>query len=92
MHTFLLKDINFAIQNDFLKHKDFILDTFQVCVNDYNKTGGSFNDKYFLKEDSNRLFKYYGFHLDITYPRYRSEILFKNILEKVSNSINSITA
>jgi hypothetical protein len=89
-HEFLVSDIYLAIENSYSNHREFILDTFQKEVNSYLSSNKSKTDLENLKDNTIRLLKYYGFNSDITYPLYSDELDFKNILENINNSINSL--
>lgn len=89
-HKFLVQDIHLAIQGDYQKHKDFILDTFQKQSDDYIHSRKTSRDTEELKTNSLNLFKYYGFNSNFNYPLYSNEPNFKKVLENVNNSINSL--
>ena len=89
-HTFLINDIHLAIQGNYQKHKEFILDTFQREVDDYLNRNKTEIDLEQLKDNTSRLLKYYGFNSDIDYPLYSDEPNFFKVLENVNNSINSL--
>lgn len=85
-HKFLIQDIHLAIQGNYQKHKEFILDTFQKQVDDYSHSRKTSRDIEELKANSSNLLKYYGFN----HPLYSNEPNFKKVLENVNSSINSL--
>ena len=89
-HDFLVDDIHLSIQEDYQKHKKFILDTFQTEVDDYLKRNKSERDLEQLKDNASRILKYYGLNSDVDYPLYSDKPNFKKVLENVNNSINSL--
>ncbi|MFY0714332.1 hypothetical protein J1D01_11680 [Seonamhaeicola sp. NFXS20] len=89
-HKFLVQDIHLAIQGDYQKHKDFILDAFQREVDDYLNRNKTEMDLEQLKDNASRLLKYYGFNSYFDYPLYSDESNFKKVLDNINNSINSL--
>jgi len=87
LHSFLIKDIHFAIQNNYENHKNFILDTLQKEVNDYNQSYKSHKEKEEFKTITKLILSYYGFNSDITYPLYSDNVNFQKILTNISNSL-----
>jgi hypothetical protein len=88
LHSFLIKDIHFAIKGNYENHKNFILDTFQKDVDDYNKGDKSPRDKEIFKVVLKLTLSYYVFNSDITYPLYSSYASFQNVLTNISNSLS----
>ncbi|MCG8821414.1 hypothetical protein G1K72_11480 [Tenacibaculum finnmarkense] len=87
-HSFLIKDIQLAIEGDFQNHKNFILDIFQKQVDEYLQSSRSIiNRKHLLNSESQSLFKYYGIGSDIIYPKYSDEPMFQIVLENVEKTI-----
>lgn len=89
-HTFLIRDIQFAIKGNFQNHKEFILDTFQSQVDDYLQSDNSINKKHLLNSESESLFKYYGIGSNLNYPKYLDEPMLLKTLENVKDTITEL--
>ena len=84
---FLVDDIHLAIENDFEKHKFFMVSTIREFFKDYDSSNKSSSSLEQLKVHTTAFLKYYGFDSEIVYPLYSDNPNFKLYLEDLSISI-----